>query len=52
MTNLNILAIDIGGSKILAGVVNGSGDVLSEKNIMLDKPDQVSLLADIISLCD
>ena len=48
----NILAIDIGGSKILAGVVNTSGNVLGEKKIVLNKPDQVSVLADIVSLCD
>ena len=52
MTNANILAIDIGGSKILAGIVDDSGNVLGEKKILLDKPDQASLLADILSLCD
>ena len=52
MTGLNILAVDIGGSKILAGVVNGSGVVTDEKKIILDKPDQASLLADIFSICD
>jgi len=48
----NILALDIGGSKILSGVVNSSGDVLAEKKTLLDKANQESLLADIFSLCD
>jgi glucokinase len=52
MTDLKILAIDIGGSKILAGVVNSSGEVLGEKKIVLDKPSQSSLLAEILLLCD
>ena len=52
MADPNILAIDIGGSKILSGLVNSSGDVLEEKKTLLDKPDEASLLADILSLCD
>jgi len=52
MTNPNILAIDIGGSKILAGVVDSTGKILGEKIIKLNNQDQASLLADILSLCD
>ena len=52
MNNSNILAIDIGGSKILAGVVNGSGEILDEKKVVLDKPNRDSVLAEILSLCD
>ena len=48
----NILALDIGGSKLLSGIVNSSGDVLAEKRILLDKPNQASLLENIFSLCD
>ena len=51
MKDPNILAIDIGGSKILTGVVNSSGDILGEKKVFLDRPNQASLLADIVSLC-
>jgi len=52
MTNTNILAIDIGGSKILSGLVSSSGHVLEEKITLLDKQSQESLLSDIFSLCD
>ena len=52
MTASDILAIDIGGSKILAGIVSGSGDVRDEKKVTLNKPDRDSLLANIFSLCD
>ena len=52
MANLNILAIDIGGSKILAGVVDSLGEVRGEKKIILEKPEEASLLRDIFSLCD
>ena len=52
MANANVLSIDIGGSKILSGLVNSSGHVLEEKITLLDKQNQESLLADIFSLCD
>ena len=48
----NILAIDIGGSKILAGVIDDKGNVIAEKKITLNQPTQDSLLSDIFSLCD
>ena len=52
ISHYNILAIDIGGSKILAGVVNNSGDVRGEKKVILDKPNQASVLNNILLLCD
>ena len=51
-TVTNILAIDIGGSKILAGVVDSSGEVRGEKIIIPEKPGEAALLTDIYSLCD
>jgi glucokinase len=46
------LAIDIGGSKILVGIVDSSGAVVTEKKVLLFQPTQESILRDIFSLCD
>ena len=48
----NILAIDIGGSKILTGVIDESGRVIAEKKTGLENPTQDSVLRDILASCD
>ena len=50
---MNILAIDIGGSKINAGIVDADGNVLcSEKEKLPEGTNKDSLLAVIKSKCD
>jgi len=48
----NIISIDIGGSKLLAGVVDDSGKVLAEKRFPLISPNHNSILEIIFSACD
>jgi len=48
----NILAIDIGGSKILAGLVDETGQVIKYTKTPLHKATQESLLSIIFSECD
>jgi glucokinase len=48
----NILAIDIGGSKILVGIVDSSGNVIAEKKTLIHQPTQASILYETFSLCD
>jgi glucokinase len=48
----NILSIDIGGSKILAGVVTEEGKIITETKIHLNKPTEDSVLCNITEICD
>jgi glucokinase len=48
----NILAIDIGGSKILVGIIDSSGNIIAEKKTLIHQPTQASILHETFSLCD
>ena len=47
-----VLAIDIGGSKMLSGIVNSSGEVIGEKKCPILKPDRELILKEVISVCE
>jgi glucokinase len=48
----HVLAVDIGGSKILVGIVDSSGAVVAEKRAPIFQATQESILHDVFSLCD
>ncbi|AEV29549.1 transcriptional regulator/sugar kinase [Sphaerochaeta pleomorpha str. Grapes] len=48
----NYLSIDIGGSKLLVGIVNDKGEILEVKKLLLVNPNQDSILHSVYSLCD
>lgn len=45
------LAIDIGGSKLLVGVVDKEGNIISQAKTMFIHPTQNSIMKDIRELC-
>ncbi|MDV3428944.1 MAG: ROK family protein [Bacillota bacterium] len=49
MMDKNILAIDIGGSKLLVGIINKQGKVLVSRKQMFHNPNQNSVLQAIIT---
>jgi glucokinase len=52
MKKQNILAIDIGGSKLLVGIVDENGQILASRKSLLHNPSKERILNSIVTECN